>query len=200
MRNFFGYTTDGLLYWQLVKTGGFPAGCDLDDPSCTDPLAVKLRQKVAASNVEHTLGGIVEFNCDCSCTCGKQSGVCVCQVCGCPSDKKDSSYYDIALGALVDKPNVTTVINSSPIENNSTTVLPPSSLFTVKLEGASVPDGEAVTLYIDKLHANDNVTLTFTDGKTNEVTFRAPAQGLTGCFTMVSKYVTKFTAFVKGFE
>jgi hypothetical protein len=199
MRNFFGYNNDGELEWQIVRTGGFPPECNPRNPDCTHPLSVEIRRHVMKSPNAASFENIVEFNCACECECGCTAGVCQCAVCSCTTTKIQNSFYCGVDECLKDKLATTVSINNSPVDNESTTVLIPSSLLTVKLETPGIPDGSTVTLQVDKLHADPTVALTFTDGISNEVTFRTPAQGSTGFFTLKSKYISQFSAAVKGF-
>ena len=60
-------------------------------------------------------------------------------------------------------------------------------------------DGDTAELRQVLLHPTGTHALTFTSNATNEVTLTAPAQGLTGSFTVFGKCVKPMTVKIKAF-
>ncbi|MHA2063859.1 MAG: hypothetical protein ACXABY_05670 [Candidatus Thorarchaeota archaeon] len=193
MKHYYGYTPEGKLWWTFVHTGGFPADCNLDDPNCTNPLALHL---LANYNVNQTHGetlqGIVNYTCPCPTEVG---------ICECVTTKKNLSYCD-ANGDLRAKPDVDVIISGSVVSHDSSITKYPSQLFTIKLQEvvpSTIPDGETATVTSEGLLESGQEELTFTSGVTNEVTLRAPAQGYTAFLTVVGNLIVFYKAAVKGF-
>ena len=193
MKHYYGYTPEGNLWWTFVHTGGFPDGCNLDDPACTNPLAVHLRANYDVNQTHgETLQGIVIYDCPCPAEVG---------VCDCTATKKNLSYCNDS-GDLCDKPAVDVIISGAVVPHESTITKYPSQLFTIKLQEvvpSTIPDGETATINSDGLLASGTEELTFTSGITNEVALRAPAQGSTAFLSVIGKLVVLYRLSVKGF-
>ncbi len=193
MRHYYGYTPAGKLWWTFVHTGGFPAGCDLDDPNCTDPLVVHLLANYGVNQTHsETLQGIVKYDCPCDPEVG---------ICDCPPTKRALTFSD-ADGVMVDKPVTEMVISGSVVATDATITKYPSQVFTIKLQEVtpdSMPDGATATVYSDEMLETGLGELTFTAGATNEVTLRAPAQGVTGNIFIDGLMIIPSRAFVKGY-
>ena len=192
MRHYYGYTSSGKLWWTFVHTGGFPAGCDLDDPTCTDPLVVHLLANYNVNQVStETLQGIVSYDCPCGPSVG---------ICDCPPTTRAASYYDGTL--LTPRPLVNVLIDSTIVSNNDNLTRYPSQLFTIKIQAVTpseIPDGSTATVVSEILLEDGSETLTFTNGVTNEVALRAPAQGIKAHLFVEGDLVCPFRVFIKGF-
>jgi len=191
MKHYYGYTSDGTLYWSFVNNGGFPDDCHLDDPTCTHELSVHCR---AVHNVNMTadeiLDGIVVFECPCLPSEG---------VCDCVSTKRQGAYYCHVNSCLVDKPVTTVLIDNISVAHNSLIAKTPGVLFTVKLT-STAPDGATACISQNALKPdNDPVDVTFLGGVSTEVTFRVPAQGVDGRLMIVGKYTDYIRITVRGF-
>ena len=176
MKHYYGYKTDGSLYWQLNHTGGYPDGCSIDDENCTHTLSVAIRAAVEKSAASQgiTLGGIVEFSCPCTIEDCPEG------ICTCPTNKRNDAYYCTINNCLVDKPTTSVLVDGVVYVSGDSIVKVPTVPFTVKVTGAGIPDGSTAILSQASLHPTGQHTLTFTEGVTNEVTLTAPAQGITG--------------------
>lgn len=192
MRHFLGYDDTGNIFIQIVHTGGHRDDCNIDDPNCTDPLAVKIRASAQKAADTHgiTLQGITEFVCGCS------SEVATCL---CASNKRINAYWCTTNNCLVNKPDVTLLVDGVSASDGDEFVKTPSTLFTVKLTCPDAADGETAELRQSFLHPTGLHTLTFTNNTTNEITFTVPSQGLTGSFTVFGKCVKPMTVSIKAF-
>jgi hypothetical protein len=192
MRHFFGYKDDGTLFIQIVHTGGHANDCNIDDPDCTHELAqtIRVSAQAAADNNGVTLQGIVEYICPCPSSMA---------ICNCVPAKRANAYYCPINACLVDKPDTQVVVDGVTMTNLAELIRPPGSLFTVKVLGETINDGETVELRQAYLHPTTTHTLTFTNGVSAELTLTVPAQGLTGFFNVWGKYVSPIIVYVKAF-
>jgi len=194
MKHFFGATPDGRLYWTFVRAGGYDGTTvDLDDPNPQDPHALHLLSVYNKNQTANeTLDCIVVY--ECPCPPGNDA------VCDCASEKRLAAYC--ASGVLTDKPTTQMLVDGVVTTNDTKITRYPNSLFTVQIVAdvpAEMPDGATCEVYSRSMLENEKVTLTFTNGATNTVTLRAPAQGLTGSLTIIGNMVGRHSLIVKGF-
>ena len=192
MKHFYGYTPDGKLWWTFVHTGGFPVGCDLDDPECTDPLVLHLLANYNVNQTHNeTLQGIVKYECACDPEVG---------ICSCAPTKRLQAFSDN--GTLTDKPDVTLIVDGVTVASDDTITKYPGQLFTLKVQAdtpAEIPDDETADVFSAAMLETPQALLTFTNGISNELTLRAPAQGITGHLSVLGKLVKHHRIFIKGF-
>jgi len=194
MKHYYGATPDGRLYWTFTTTGGYEGtSCDLesDNPQCPHAQFL-LNNHNKNMHANETLDCIVVYECPCPPETG---------VCDCPSTKRLSSYCKD--GILTDKPTVNILLDGVPTTFGDTLSREPNSLFTIKLaaqDPLAIDDGETAELASQILLEAGSATFTFTNGVSNEITLRAPAQGLTGHLSVTGKMVCHYRLFVKGFS
>lgn len=193
MKHYFGATADGRLHWTFVYAGGFEGTtCDLEAATPTDPLATHL---LNVHNKNQTSSEVLDCVVVYTCPCDPSVSIC-----DCAPTKRLNAYCNS--GVLTDKPLVDLVIDGITVTSGDTVTKYPNQLFTVKLVSqvvSSIPDGETATLATTSLSEAPLTTLTFTSDQTNEVTLRAPAQGVQGHFTIIGKMVCHYRVFIKGF-
>lgn len=194
MKHFFGATPDGRLYWTFVRTGGYD-GTDVD-LDADNPQSAHAQHLLSVYNknqkTNETLDKIVVF--ECPCPPGSE------EVCHCPSEKRLSAYC--ANGTLTDKPATQLYIDGVSVTNDTRLSRYPNSLFVIKLvadDPQSIPDGETAQVYSGAMLEDDVATMTFTNGETNTLTLRAPAQGITGSLAIIGRMVCKHNVHIKGF-
>lgn len=187
MKQFFGYTPDGIIYWQFVMRGGFPDGCNLDDPNCDNELAKACIKSALSGNPDEELAGIVKYECACS----PEVGLCQCYV-----EKKTNSY--VSDGQLLNKPETDIVLDGQNLDMDEEVIKPAGTLFSLKVLGYGIPDGSKCTLRQNLLGNSEEMEITFNNGESTELTFKAPGPGIRGTISIVGKYVRHFRAFVRG--
>jgi len=197
MKHFFSYEPDGTLYQQVVIKGGFPDDCNIDDPACTHPLSIHIREVQARLQAKPdnpwTHSGMVKFECPCD----ESEGVC-----GCAPVKRLDAFWCTDTDCLRDKPAIDVLIDGSPVAHDARITRYPNQLFTCKVVAetpSEIPDGAIATLWSAEMLEDGEITLTFTGGQSNEVTLRAPAQGITGKLVMLGLHVKVHRVFIKGF-
>lgn len=194
MKHYFGATADGRLYWTFVIAGGYDnTTCDLesDDPQCPHALhLLSVHNKNMKAN--EVLDHIVVFNCPCP--PGNDA------VCNCPSNKRLEAYSNG--GTLTDKPACVLLIDGVDVAGESLITRAPNAMFTAQLvaDPLDIEDGETASIYSHEMLEAGSAVMTFTNGATNTVTLRAPAQGVKGYLSIGGNMVCPHRLYVKGFS
>ena len=187
MKHYFWYRTDGSIGGEMTFSGGFPATCDPSDPNTTEPTAVGLRAKHTA---EPEYAGIVGW--DCGCPGGGFT------FCACCNDKVQNSI--IVDGVLTPMTTPDWMVDGVPAPGNdrsSAIDKTPSADVTLKLRSVGIPDGTEVDLRWGagpEMHQDLPVLLTFTGGETQEITLRAPTQGMRAAVWVFERTLVPVTA------
>ena len=196
MRSYLTLNADGTFGSGHAANGGFLPENDLTDPNSTSPVVANVKQLVAARG--ETPQGWVAYDCPCP------SHV---TWCSCVHHRVNDSY--LANGNVVLKPGRIGYgghLLIDGVRNDTTTYQVPASLLansthTLQYQCADIPDGHTITVMSAPELApliNAPVTLTFTGGITNTVTFTVPPQMTSGCLLGKSKYVGLFNLFIRG--
>ena len=108
------------------------------------------------------------------CLCDPEDISCVC------SGPAVNNHY-ISGGSLITKPTMAIKIDGNVVANGAEIQKVPGSFVNFQLV-ADIPDGHQIALRFEGalLTLEQNPTLTFDNGSSNSVLFRAPAQGLIG--------------------
>lgn len=195
MRHYFGATPDGRLYWTFTMAGGYDGtGVDLDAESPQDAHAQHLLNVYNKNmRADETLDCILVY--ECPCPPGNMD------VCGCPPKKRVASYC--VGGVLTDKPTCELLLDGVVVEGDNITLSRyPNSLFTLQLREVvadSIPDAEVVNVFSSTMLEAGQADITFTNGSTNILTLRAPAQGTVGYISTIGRMICHHSLYIKGF-
>lgn len=145
--------------------GGFSG--DPMDPGTTDPQAIAIRNYFLTD-----LGLLGPIPYDCPCDPNDVD-------CTCSGPALNDHYVDN--GNLVAKATTTIKIDGNVVNSGDTLERAPGSFLNLQLE-ATTPDGHQVALRFEEalLTNQSNPVLTFTDGASDSILLKTPAQGLVG--------------------
>jgi hypothetical protein len=188
MRHFFSVDADGVILGSCTAPGGYGDDHDLTDPECAHPTVIGHRR------IGKSIPGFdrfVEYICPCSE---------VVEHCQCASTRASDAYAEGS--ELVIKPELTVLVDGQPLAESTpadTIVQTPGTTILLQLQ-ADVPDGHQVTLRSSGIASviREDLTLTFTEGQTEEAPLSAPAHGMVGGVRGFSKYVRQFMVPIKG--
>lgn len=193
MKHFLSYGADGQLIGihthRHAGTGlnGWPANCNMHNPNCQHEATKWFRANVIGKN------GVVDFvKYECPCSPTATSCQCVAAV---------FANNRVVEGALVPKIEAALVLAGAPLENNSTLKRPPGVALPMRVMATGVPDGAtAVVTQRGTVTVLDqqNFSLTFADGQTEEFLVYPPAQGLSGLFSVSGLLITPIGLYVTG--
>ncbi|MGD9725485.1 MAG: hypothetical protein AB7L09_00370 [Nitrospira sp.] len=188
MRHYFKARTDGTIEGVATTHGGFNDAIDLTDDLNQHPHAESHRRFAVADPTFDRF-----YRWDCSCPDEDKS-------CHCPH-LRFVDYY-VHNNALVEKVPLTLTIDGvdQPTARMSEPLdYPPGTAVTLTLK-ANVPDGTTVTATpTGRAAIARSVTeLTFTNGETNPLVLRAPAQGTAGRVFGSGKLIRPFVTILRG--
>lgn len=194
MKHYLWHKSDGEIGGELTYQGGWPSGKDPSDSECTDPIAASNRAW-ALDQVGCT--AIVEYSCACAGSL---------EFCSCAVDRCNDSV--ISEGSVTAKQAVTVCLGGTDKDDaingaESAYDVTPASTITLKLKASVADDTEVVLKNCASGEdlIDDDVTLTFTSGVTNEVTINTPAQGLKGgVYTLTTLLVPRTRCVLRGWS
>jgi hypothetical protein len=177
---------DGALRAVSSFCGDFDPACDPDNPDTVHPYAQELRNEFITKQ-----GLVACYAVECGCDPEEEP------LCRCGAEAVRDCYVNN--GVLTAKPAMTLKLAGQSIQSGVMQDRTPGSSAQFKIECA-VPDGHQIELlpYQAAITQSAPVTLTFTNGVSNEVSVTTPAQGLVGGLAGMSKFLGNVILILRG--